>query len=86
MGEVYLAQGTRLGRKVALKILPAELAANRDRMGRFVREAKSAAAASHPNIVQIFGVSLDNGTNYIAIGFVDGVMLREKVHRERTEL
>src|SRR5713101_4244285 len=47
MGEVYLAQDTKLDRKVALKILPAELAANRDRMERFVREAKSAAALGH---------------------------------------
>ena len=54
MGEVYCARDTKLDRKVALKILPAELAANRDRMERFVREAKAAAALSHPNIAQIF--------------------------------
>ena len=47
MGEVYLAQDTKLDRKVALKILPAELAANQDRMRRFVQEAKAAAALNH---------------------------------------
>jgi serine/threonine protein kinase/tetratricopeptide (TPR) repeat protein len=86
MGEVYLAQDTKLDRKVALKILPADLASHRDRMERFIREAKSAAALSHPNIAQIFEIGEDNGTHYIAMEFIDGVTLREKIHRERTEL
>jgi serine/threonine-protein kinase len=86
MGVVYLAQDTKLDRKVALKILPADLASNRDRMDRFVREAKAAAALSHPNIAQIFEIGEDNGTHYIAMEFIDGVTLREKIRRERAEL
>jgi eukaryotic-like serine/threonine-protein kinase len=86
MGEVYLAQDTKLDRKVALKILPADVASNRDRMARFVREAKSAAALSHPNIAQIFEIGEDTGTHFIAMEFIDGVTVREKIHGERTEL
>src|SRR5437762_10403944 len=86
MGEVYLAQDTKLDRRVALKILPADVAANRDRMERFVREAKSAAALSHPNIAQIFEIGEHDSTRYIAMEYVEGVTLRDKIHRERTEL
>ncbi len=84
MGEVYLARDTKLDRRVALKILPADVASNRDRMDRFIREAKSAAALSHPNIAQIFEIGKHDGTHYIAMEFVEGVTLREKIHRERT--
>lgn len=53
MGEVYLAQDTKLERKVAVKILPADVASNHDRMERFVREAKAAAALNHPHIAHL---------------------------------
>jgi serine/threonine-protein kinase len=86
MGEVYLAQDTKLDRKVALKILPADLAANQDRMRRFVQEAKAAAALNHPNIAHIYEIGESEGTNFIAMELVDGVTLREKIHRDKTEL
>ncbi len=86
MGEVYLAQDTKLDRKVALKTLPSDVASSRERMDRFVREAKSAAALSHPNIAQIFEIGEHEGTHYIAMEFVEGVTLREKIHSEQTEL
>ncbi len=86
MGEVYLAEDKKLERRVALKILPAEVAAQRDRMERFVREAKSAAALSHPNIAQIFEISEHEGTHFITMELIEGVTLREKIHEERTEL
>jgi serine/threonine-protein kinase len=86
MGEVYLAQDTKLDRKVALKILPADLAANEDRMRRFVQEAKAAAALNHPNIATIYEIGESDNVNFIAMEFIDGVTLREKIHQERTEL
>src|SRR5687768_14972625 len=86
MGEIYLAQDTKLNRKVALKILPSELAANRDRMRRFVQEAQAAAALNHPNIAHIYEIGESDETNFIAMEFVDGVTLRTKIHDEKSDL
>ena len=77
MGEVYLAQDTKLDRKVALKILPADVAAHPDRMKRFVREAKAASALNHPNIITIHEIDETDSINFIATEFIDGETLRE---------
>ncbi|HTG95135.1 MAG TPA: protein kinase [Pyrinomonadaceae bacterium] len=97
MGEVYLAQDTKLDRKVALKILPSAFAANQDHMRRFVQEAKCAAALNHPNIAHIYEIGeaenrLSNQTlegdsvHFIAMEFIDGHTLREEIHHEHTPL
>src|SRR6266436_2966037 len=86
MGEVYLAEDTRLHRKVALKVLPAEVASNQDRMRRFNQEAQAAAALNHPNIAHIYEIGESQGLNFIAMEYVAGVTLREKIHLQRTEL
>jgi serine/threonine protein kinase/Tfp pilus assembly protein PilF len=86
MGEVYLVEDTQLHRKVALKILPADVAANQDRMRRFNQEATAAAALNHPNIAHIYEIGETDGLNFIAMEFIDGVTLREKIYLEPTEL
>jgi eukaryotic-like serine/threonine-protein kinase len=86
MGKVYLAQDTKLDRKVALKILPLELAANQESMRRFTQEAKTAAALHHPNIAQIFEIGEHDNTRYIAMEFVAGDTLRTLLSRRRIEL
>ena len=66
MGEVFLAEDTRLDRKVALKILRARIAADEAKMRRFVLEAKTASALNHPNIITIFEIGKSGGTHFIA--------------------
>src|SRR5437762_8381610 len=78
MGEVYLAQDTKLDRKVALKILPAEVAAHSDRMKRFVQEAKAASALNHPNIITIYEIDETASGHFIATEFIEGETLRER--------
>src|SRR5437870_4203297 len=86
MGEVYLAQDTKLDRKVALKILPAEAAADRKRMQRFKQEAKAASALNHPNILTIYEIEQIDSVNFIATEFIDGETLRHPLSRARMEL
>jgi serine/threonine protein kinase/TolB-like protein/cytochrome c-type biogenesis protein CcmH/NrfG len=80
MGEVYLAQDTNLGRKVAIKVMPPEVASNHDRMRRFAQEARAAAALNHPNIAHIYEIGETDGTNYIAMEYVEGRTLSKVIH------
>ena len=86
MGEVYLAHDPRLGRKVALKILPQEVAGDKARMLRFVREAKAAASINHPNIAHVYEVGQHEAYHFIAMEFIDGQTLRECINEGNTEL
>ncbi len=86
MGEVYLAEDTQLKRRVALKLLPSDFIQNEDRLRRFIQEAEAAAALNHPNIAHIYEIGESNGTRFIAMEYVDGVTLNEKIHREKTPL
>jgi eukaryotic-like serine/threonine-protein kinase len=86
MGEVYLAEDTSLHRRVALKVLPVTLASDNDRMRRFKQEATAAASLNHPNIAHIYEIGEADGANFIAMEYVDGVTLRQKIHDEYPEL
>ncbi|HEY6248058.1 MAG TPA: protein kinase [Pyrinomonadaceae bacterium] len=86
MGEVYLAQDTMLDRKVALKILRPALAADQDRMNRFVREAKLASALNHPNIITIHEIGEIDGVHFIATEFIEGETLTAQLQRDSLSL
>ncbi len=84
MGEVYLAQDTRLGRKIALKILPADFARDERRVRRFEQEARAASALNHPNVCVIHEIGkTEEGRHFIAMEHVDGVTLRQRMANKR---
>ncbi|HVG38471.1 MAG TPA: serine/threonine-protein kinase, partial [Pyrinomonadaceae bacterium] len=86
MGEVYLASDERLDRKVALKLLPAGLTDNRDRLRRFIQEAKTASSLNHPNIITIHEIGQAEGAHFIATEFIEGQTLRQRMARTRMDL
>jgi serine/threonine-protein kinase len=79
MGEVYRAMDPRLGRHVAVKVLPAELAADPERLARFELEARTAAALNHPHIAAVFDIGTDGSTRYIVQELLDGETLRARL-------
>jgi len=79
MGEVYLAEDSKLGRKIALKLLSEELTQNRDRLNRFDQEAYAASALNHPNILTIYEMGDEAGRHYIATEYIDGITLRKRL-------
>src|SRR5258705_4260270 len=86
MGEVYLAEDMKLGRKVAIKILSEEYTTNRDRLNRFEQEACAASALNHPNILTIHEVGSDDGRHFIATEYIDGITLRRKMTDSQLEI
>src|SRR5438874_4108226 len=83
MGEVFRARDTRIGRAVAVKVLPAVLASNADRLQRFEIESRAAGTLNHPNLVTIYDVGTHEGTPYIVMELVDGETLRDKLRDGR---
>ena len=86
MGEVYLAQDAMLDRKVALKVLPESVAADRNRMQRFVQEAKAASALNHPNIITIHEIGTDPGAHFMVTEFIEGENMRHHLRKPMTML
>src|SRR5260370_37972414 len=87
MGEVYLAQDTsELGRAVALKIVPAEVARDKDRLQRFTQEARTVSNLNHPNILTVYELGQTDSGSFIATEYIDGVTLREHLSERRLKL
>src|SRR5213594_3645815 len=80
MGEVYRARDPRLGRDVAIKVLPGVFSANVDRLHRFEQEARAAAALNHPNILAVFDIGMNASTPFIVSELLEGETLRERLN------
>src|SRR5437660_6194797 len=79
MGEVYRARDTRLGREVAVKVLPESFASDTERLRRFEQEARAVGALNHPNILSVHDIGTQNETHYIVTELLEGVTLRERL-------
>src|SRR5215470_11982244 len=86
MGEVYRARDTVLGREVAVKVLPAAVAADPERVARFQREAQALAALNHPNIASIYGFEQSGGVRALVMELVEGPTLAERIAKGRLPL
>jgi hypothetical protein len=86
MGEVYRARDSRLGRDVAIKVLPSLLSADTERLRRFEQEARAAAALNHPNILAVHQMGTHQGTPYLVSELLEGETLREQFKRGRLSI
>jgi serine/threonine protein kinase len=86
MGEVYLAEDVRLGRQIALKILPAHFTEDVEQIGRFEQEARAASSLNHPNIITIHDIVQEGDTHFIATEFINGQTLRERLTNGKLNL
>src|SRR5512139_1505500 len=86
MGDVYLAEDTKLKRSVALKTLPPDVALDNERMRRFMHEAKTASGLNHPNIITIYEINDEGETPYIAMEYVKGDTLGKIIKKQRIDL
>ena len=81
MGEVYRARDTKLGREVAIKVLPSEFSQDQERLARLEREARMLAALNHPNIAAIYGLEQSRETRYLVLELVEGETLADQIRR-----
>jgi serine/threonine protein kinase len=81
MGEVYRARDTKLGREVAIKVLPEAFSRNKERLARFRREARLLASLNHPNIATLFDFQESDGVHYLVLEFVPGKTLAERIDK-----
>src|SRR5712691_2533949 len=86
MGEVYRARDTKLGRDVAIKVLPAAFSADAERLRRFEQEAQAAGALNHPNILSVYDVGTHDGAPYLVTELLEGEYLRQHITRSPMEL